>query len=296
MKVFFFLSTVPLRDATESVTATPVDNLDVSMEFTRAYTHVPPLPSIEVTGSYPPARLSFQQNRIDARALHTSDTPSIDSGVVQCGSQSSSLEEVSCNLPTLHLVSHNLQVRRGSNDLQVRRGSNDQLDVNVSSYNGRSHSLSDLRLHIPFLQNGSPPVRRKTRVYVSYTDRKIVWVIEFLKPLIESFQNTVVTVHDADMIAGHPISEERLRLILEADKVIVLCSPDYSSSEWCKYELYQAITKQPSLADGKIIPILCDGCNAAPDVIRGVVFVRDTDELFERKLRAALFRAHRPSC
>ncbi len=251
------------------------------MGFARAYGHVPPLPSIEVTGSYPPTRLSFWGNGSPSQAYHTADdTQSMDSGVIPFDSQSSSLEDVKSVSPPLRSASHQLQVHRWSNG---------QVDVNMSMDGGRSRSLSDLRLNI---QNRH---LRRTRIYVSYTDSKIDWVIEYLKPLIERFRNTTVTVHDADMVAGHPISEERLRLILEADKVIVVCSPDYSSSEWCKYELYQAIAKQPSLTDGKLIPVLCDGCCAAPDVIRGVVFIRDTDEQFVRKLRAALFRAHHPS-
>ena len=155
----------------------------------------------------------------------------------------------------------------------------------------RSKSMSDL-LSVP---GGKSSGRRRLRVYVSYSDCMSEWVMRYLKPLIESFQNISVTIHDADMIAGQPISEERLRLIVEADKVITVCSPDYSTSEWCKYELYHAIRKQPSLTEGRIIPILCGGCRSPPSVIGAVVSIRDSEEGFYHKLRAAIFRLHRAS-
>ena len=136
---------------------------------------------------------------------------------------------------------------------------------------------------------------RTTRIYVSYSNCKSEWVASYLKPLIESFPGTEVTIHDADMIAGQPISMERLRLIVEADKVVIVCSPDYAQSPWCQYELYQAIAKQPSLAEGRIIPVLCDGCPCPPPEVRAVVCLSDKDNMFPDKLKAALIRFHRSS-
>ena len=134
-----------------------------------------------------------------------------------------------------------------------------------------------------------------TRIYVSYSNCKSEWVADYLKPLIESFSGTEVTIHDADMIAGQPISMERLRLIVQADKVVIVCSPDYAQSPWCRYELYQAIAKQPSLAEGRIIPVLCDGCPRPPPEVRAVVCLSDNDPMFPDKLKAALIRVHRAS-
>ncbi len=81
------LPTVPLKDATESVPATPVENVDITVGFARAYTHVPPLPSTEILGSCPPTRLSFWGNGPISQAYHMAiDTQGMDSGVMQSAS------------------------------------------------------------------------------------------------------------------------------------------------------------------------------------------------------------------
>ena len=228
------------------------------------------LPAIEVTGT---------QSIPLARSRQPFSTQSMDSGVIQEGSLSSSLDEdtfQSFSTDSTQVELHHFTGAAARTQVTV---------LGAYARTERSHSLD-----IP----GSIG-RKQLRIYLSYSDCKAGWVLGYLKPLIESYQNAVVSIHEADMIAGHPISEERLRLIIEADKVVIVCSLDYATSPWCQYELYQAITKQPSLAQGRIIPVLCDGCTSAPDVIQSVVTLRDCDEMFVQKLRAAIFRIHRSS-
>ena len=92
------------------------------------------------------------------------------------------------------------------------------------------------------------------------------------------------------MVVGQPVSEERLRLILEADKVLVVCSPQYEASPWCRYELLQSVNRDPSLTEGRVVPILCDGCSTVPAVIGGVVSLKDCDLQFESKLQESVLR------
>ena len=142
----------------------------------------------------------------------------------------------------------------------------------------RSSSLSEVKCNY-----------RKSRIYLSYSEDVWSWVSGYLKPLIQKLiLGSEVTVHNDDMVAGHPISEERMRLILEADKVLIVCSPGYEHSPWCQYELLQSVSKDPGLMDGRIISILCDSCNTVPPIIRGVVSLRDDDPMFECKLQQCL--------
>ena len=127
------------------------------------------------------------------------------------------------------------------------------------------------------------------RIYISYSEEKLSWIIGYLKPLIQRLIfGSEVTVHSNDMLAGHPISEERMRLILEANKVLIICSPGYEESPWCQYELLQSVSQDPSLTEGRIVSILCDGCKAVPSILSGVVSITDDDSKFESKLQQCL--------
>jgi len=110
------------------------------------------------------------------------------------------------------------------------------------------------------------------------------WVYDYLKPLIESWDSQVV-LHEEDMVPGYTVSGERQRLILEAHRVVLIVSEDYSSSPWCLYELQHAITKEPVLFKGRIIPIMVDGYHTLPAVLKGIVPLYDSDIKFEVKLK-----------
>lgn len=125
----------------------------------------------------------------------------------------------------------------------------------------------------------------KCVVYISYTDRMACWVREYLKPMIESWEHSEVMLHEDDMIPGFTIPGERQRLILEAHKVVLVVSRDYSKSSWCLYELQHAIQQEPALCQGRIIPILVDGCQTVPAIVRGVVPLMETDRNFSTRLR-----------
>ena len=137
---------------------------------------------------------------------------------------------------------------------------------------------------VEFINPSRDVLQDNSVVYISYTDRKTEWVHDYLKPLLQSW-NTQVILHEEDMIPGFTISGERQRLILQAHRIVLVVSPDYSSSPWCLYELQHAITKEPVLFRGKIIPIMVDGCHTLPIMIKGVVPLFDSVENFELKLK-----------
>ena len=128
-------------------------------------------------------------------------------------------------------------------------------------------------------------------VYISYTDRKATWVRNKLKPLIESLHTKIeVNLHESSMIPGFAVSSERHRLILEADKIIIVVSNDYSTSPWCLFELEHAIHQKPALCNGRVIPILTDNCYSVPSIISGVVYLSDQETDFTGRLRQAIFK------
>ena len=147
----------------------------------------------------------------------------------------------------------------------------------------RHNSLMDLQ------PRPSTLPRPEVCVYVSYSDSQADWVRDRLLPLLHSFQPITVTDHEGHMIAGNVVSEERLRLLRSADKVIAVVSPDYHSVEWCCYELQHSIQQSPG-AEGRVIPILCGGCSALPSVIATLHPISVLDPDWTHKLRVAIHR------
>ena len=125
-------------------------------------------------------------------------------------------------------------------------------------------------------------------VYVSYSDSQADWVRSTLLPLLLSFQPITVTDHEGHMIAGNVISEERLRLLRSADKVVAVVSPDYHRVKWCCYELQHAIQLQPAQAEGRLLPILCGGCSELPSTISTLHPISLLDPAWAHKLRVAV--------
>ena len=158
-----------------------------------------------------------------------------------------------------------------------------QMVVSVAT-SQRSSSLNNLFI--------SPS--REVCVYVSYCDSQVDWVRETLLPLLHSFQPITVTDHEDHMIAGSVISEERLRLLQSADKVVAVVSPDYQLSEWCCYELQHVIQQSPAGA-GNLIPILCGGCQELPSTIATLHSLSLDDPNWQHKLRVAIRRQHHHS-
>ena len=128
-------------------------------------------------------------------------------------------------------------------------------------------------------------------IYISYTDVTSEWVRNELKPLIESLHPVIrVDIHEDSMIPGFSISDERYRLILGADKIVIVVSSDYATSEWCVYELEHAIHQKPALCNGRVIPILTDISNCLPRIINGVVCLCTAQDDFKLRLHQAIFK------
>ena len=129
-------------------------------------------------------------------------------------------------------------------------------------------------------------------VYVSYSNSQADWVQGTLLPLLHSFQPIRVTDHEAHMIPGGVVSEERLRLLQSADKVLAIIAPDYQLTEWCNYELQHVLQQSSTGGAGLLIPILCGGCRELPSTISTLHPLSLEDPNWTHKLRIALRRKH----
>ena len=136
------------------------------------------------------------------------------------------------------------------------------------------------------------PPTHEVSVYVSYSGSQADWVQETLLPLLHSFQPIRVTEHEGHMIAGGVVSEERLRLLQSADKVVAVIAPDYQLTEWCNYELQHVLQQSSTAGAGLLIPILCGGCRELPSTISTIHPLSLEDPNWTHKLKIAIRRQH----
>ena len=177
-------------------------------------------------------------------------------------------------------------MRRPPNTLQMTRAQHQKLLESISPVR-LCRSEADLA-DSPSIASMRTP-RKKSVIYISYTDHASQWVRATLKPLIDSWNIAEVMLPDRDMVAGKAVSNERRRLIVEADKIIVVISPDYYDSDWCSYELMHAIQNEPTLSRGRIIPVLIDGCKHLPKNMEVVVPLFAHEQDFSQRLLAAVY-------
>ena len=169
--------------------------------------------------------------------------------------------------------------------LSHRQAPPNTLRISSAVRSNVSRSDSDLYHHSEMEVSRHVASSKRCAVYVSYTERMARWVRIVLKPLIESWEHSEVILHEDDMIPGFTVSGERQRLLLQAHKVVLVVSRDYSESPWCLYELQHAIQQNPALCRGRVIPILVDGCQELPSIVVGVVPLMENDRNFSSKLR-----------
>ena len=176
--------------------------------------------------------------------------------------------------------------RRPPNSLRIARAQRYDKLENTSPVRV-CRSETDITDFTPPMANLRIP-RKKSVIYISYTDYASKWVRTTLKPLIDSWDIAEVMLPERDMVAGKAISNERRRLIVEADKIILVISPDYYDSDWCSYELMHAIQNEPTLSRGRIIPILIGGCRRLPQNMEVVVPLFAHEQDFSTRLLAAV--------
>lgn len=205
------------------------------------------------------------------------ETRSMDSGV-SCTEDYENTRKPPNSLPLT--TSHYQRLMETTSPVRLCRSETDIADSDPAK------SLPAANLRIP---------RKKLVVYISYTDHASRWVRSTLKPLIESWNIAEVMIPDRDMVAGKAVSNERRRLIVESDKIILVISPDYYDSEWCSYELMHAIQNEPTLSRGRIIPVLIGGCKRLPQNMEVVVPLFAHEQDFSSRLLAAIYSQPRLS-
>jgi hypothetical protein len=97
------------------------------------------------------------------------------------------------------------------------------------------------------------------KVFVSYCHRQGQWVHSALVPCLKAGGATVLV--DAERFqAGGAVLGQMDAVQDEADQSLLVLSPDYLASDYCRHELERAVARDPVFRHGRTVPVLVQNC------------------------------------
>ncbi|XP_019638268.1 PREDICTED: myeloid differentiation primary response protein MyD88-like [Branchiostoma belcheri] len=127
----------------------------------------------------------------------------------------------------------------------------------------------------------SSPVFRWLRkfkfdAFVSANQRDFPWVDEWVQQLESPPHNLKICVHHRDFKSGVPIPHNIDWAVANSRKILIVLSPNFLSSNWCKFELKAAIEKELKSDKYCVLPVLKSKCEI-PDELALLTYLDCTD-------------------
>ena len=105
--------------------------------------------------------------------------------------------------------------------------------------------------------SATKPSPTPVRVFVSYSRKEHDWVQELCERTSSlSSQGIIQIWFDSQLTPGYPWSPEIQKELLKSEIVILLLSPNFVDSKYCRYELRQALKLQRRRKTVAIIPLI----------------------------------------
>ncbi|XP_070532202.1 uncharacterized protein [Ptychodera flava] len=121
----------------------------------------------------------------------------------------------------------------------------------------------------------------KTTVFFSYSNKDRDWVEDAINKL-ESGGKITCLYDDRDFIAGVPIVDNILSCIMKADRTVLVLSPDFVNSPWCRYEVQLTLSEHLARERKVVIPVLLRD-NVIPDFVSHLTYLDVQDARFWEK-------------
>ncbi len=103
------------------------------------------------------------------------------------------------------------------------------------------------------------------RIFISYSHQQIDWVKNRLVPCLSAGGAEIIIDYQHFTI-GKAVVGQMDHWQDQADKHLLVLSPDYLKSDYCQHEMQRAIAKDPSFSHGLVLPVLREACNL-PNVL-----------------------------
>lgn len=116
-------------------------------------------------------------------------------------------------------------------------------------------------------------------VFVSYSSKDYDWIKDFLQPLFDQ-NNINYIIHSRDFKPGKSFIENMADSIYNSRKVIVVMSPNYLCSGFCKDELNMALFRSAQRDDDSLIVVKIVDMKPAeiPKILRHKTFIDYTSK------------------
>src|SRR5262249_49958422 len=101
------------------------------------------------------------------------------------------------------------------------------------------------------------------RVFISYCHRQGDWVHGELIPVLRAAKAEVLVDRDR-FRAGRALMGQMDDLQDAADMNVLILSPEYLKSRYCKHEMRRAIARDPDWKSGRTIPVKVADCDTPP--------------------------------
>lgn len=105
------------------------------------------------------------------------------------------------------------------------------------------------------------------RIFISFSHQQIDWVKNRLVPCLTAGGAEIIIDYQHFTI-GKAVVGQMDNWQDQADKHLLVLSPDYLKSDYCQHEMQRAIDKDPSFSHGLVLPVLREACNL-PNALSG---------------------------
>ncbi|XP_066301592.1 tetratricopeptide repeat protein 22-like [Branchiostoma lanceolatum] len=107
--------------------------------------------------------------------------------------------------------------------------------------------------------------------FVSHSSKDADWVNFALLPALEVESQFKGCVADRDFELGESVFDNIIHSIENSYKTLLILTPNFVTSEWCKYETEQALYERLETRRGCVIPILLEKCDV-PKKLRTITY------------------------
>ena len=120
------------------------------------------------------------------------------------------------------------------------------------------------------------------RVFVSYSHRQGQWVWERLVPILRAAGCAEVLIDRERFLAGRGIKGQMDATQDQADVSLLVLTPDYLASDYCRHEMARALAADPDFQRDQVLPVKRADCGLsafqhAKDAPLWVDLTNDTD-------------------